>query len=61
MQVNDTQATHTLPKQWNADRKKETSNKRFQENDEPEHKVTDDANQITAEDLKKKKNQASFW
>ncbi len=41
-------------------RQKKNVNKRFQDNDEPEHKVTDDANQTKAEDLKKRKTQASF-
>ncbi len=41
-------------------RQKKNVNKRFQDNDEPEQKVTDE-NQIKAEDLKKKTIQASFW
>jgi hypothetical protein len=38
----------------NADRER-TSNKRFQKNGKPEHDITDDASQIKAEDLKKRK------
>ncbi len=53
-QANDTQGTHTLPELRNADREKNV-NKRFQVNNEPEHKVTDDASQIKAKDLKKGK------
>ncbi len=58
-QTNDTQGTHTLPERQNADREKNV-NKRFQDNDEPEHRVTDDTNRIKAEDLKKKKNSSIF-
>ena len=35
-------------------------NKRFQDKDDPEPRVTDNANQIKTVDLKKKKVQASF-
>jgi hypothetical protein len=58
-QENDTQGTHTLPGWRNADREKNV-NQHFQNNDEPENRVTDNANRIKAEDLKKRKIQASF-
>ncbi len=53
------QRTHTLPELRNADREKNV-NKRLKVNDEPEHKVTDDASQIKAKDLKKGKLRHPF-
>jgi hypothetical protein len=45
-QANDMQGTHTLPTQRNTNIS--MSINAFQVNDEPEHRVTDDASQIKA-------------
>ncbi len=50
-QVNDTQGTHTLPEQQNADRKKNV-NKRFQ-NGNQNNGISDDVRQIKSKDLRK--------
>ncbi len=41
-------------------RQRKNVNKRFQSNGKLEHDVTDDASQIKAKDLKKRKLKASF-